>query len=245
MPGSSNDSSFIPKRGTSKSKHNVRKGKVYSLTIVSYVLLFAALAASAAVFVYRGLVVSELENEITAMNQAMSDFKEADMKRVQEFDVRLRQASQRLNKSVSVSSIFTAIERATIDTVRFEKFSLKRNLDDGYVIQADIETDTFDSSIFQRGIYGSNEAIGAIEIKELGILEKVNEQKESLGQRITFTALMSVPLTAVPYRGTTPEAEVGEPPAVTGDIVPEVETEPGVETDEEENQNLSGNQTGV
>ena len=237
MPGSSGNSSFIPKRGTSNHKRKIHKGKIYSLTIISYVLLFAALAASAAVYVYSGVVRGQLEAEAKAMNEAISVFKEADMKRVQEFDKRLQQANQRLNNSASVSSILTAMEAAVIDTVRFDQFTLMRNMDDEFILQIDAETDTFDSSIFQRELYGDDETVDEVEISSLTLSDQVDENNVSLGQSIIFEAKLSVPLSAVPYQadplGPSQEDVPAPEPSEPAEEQPETNGEAGSDAAEE------------
>jgi hypothetical protein len=198
MPGSSNNSSFIPKRGTQKRKRRVRNGNIYVLTIVSYVILFAALAASAGVFIYSQIIQEELLVEIQAMNDATSSFDEAEMLKVQEFDTRLRQAHQRLNNSVSIVSILSAIESATIDTVRFDDLKISRRFDNEFVVQGTVQTDTFDSSIFQRGIYSDNPIVDAIEVEDL-VIKETTSNTGAVGQSLSFTANIAVPISAVPY----------------------------------------------
>lgn len=201
MPGSSNNSSFIPKRGTQKRKRRVRNGNIYVLTIVSYVVLFSTLAASAGVFIYSQIIQEQLLVEIQLMNEATSSFEEADMLKVQEFDTRLRQAHQRLNNSVSILSILSAIESATIDTVRFDDLQISREFDNELIVQATVQTDTFDSSIFQRGIYTDNPVVEAIEIDDI-VIRETTSNTGAVGQSLSFVANIAVPLSAVPYKAT-------------------------------------------
>lgn len=200
MPGSSSsNSSFIPKRGTQKLKRRVRNGNLYVLTLFSYIILFTTLVASAGVYVYGEYINGQLQVEISEMNTAVTNFKEAEMQRVQEFDNRLRRAQNRLNNSVSITSIFSAIESATIDSVRFENFKLTRDLDKGFVVQASLETDGFDSSLFQRGVFERNPVVEEVEIDSIVLNESVNESGSSIGQSVSFVANLAVPLSAVPY----------------------------------------------
>ena len=72
MPGSSNNSSFIPKRGTTKRTRKVRNVNIYIINIASYTLMFAALVAAAGVYFYSNYVKEQLLNETTAMSAAVS-----------------------------------------------------------------------------------------------------------------------------------------------------------------------------
>ena len=233
MPGSSSNSSFIPKRGTTKRTRKVRNANIYILSIASYVLLFASIAASAGVYFYSDIVSNQLDNEIIEIGKAVEGFKEADMKRVEEFDVRLRQANQRLNNSASVLAVLSAVESAIIDTVRFNNFSLTRNLDGGYIGLATIETDTFDSSMFQRDVFGDREVVEAIEISNVALTQSINESNQSVGQSVSFVASLAVPLSAVSYtvepaqqlfQESVPEI-VSDTPATDTDAEPASETE--------------------
>lgn len=215
MPGSSNNSSFIPKRGTSKRTRKVRNLNIYILNILSYVVFFAALLAAAGVFFYSGYVREQMNNEVATMNSAIGNFKEADMQRVQEFDVRLRQANHRLNHSASVVRILEGIEENIIDTVRFESLSLTRDFDDNYVIEVTADTDTFDSSIFQRDtLLKKDELVKGLEVSEFTLRTLVSEEGQISGQTVSLVANILVPLTAVPYEPTvTPAVTTPAPSA--------------------------------
>lgn len=202
MPGSS-DASFIPKRGGPRRSKKVRSNRVYILTIVSYVLLFATLLAAGGTFLYHRYLDTQLENAVAALSQEIRSFQQADMEQVQAFDLRLRQANQRLNNSVSVVSIFEAIEAATINTVRLANLSLSREVDEQFVVEAEVVTDNFDSSLFQRGVYERNdEVVQSIRFESLQ-LNSVNSDPNQVFQTneetVTFQATLEVPLGAIPF----------------------------------------------
>jgi hypothetical protein len=241
MPGSSNSSSFIPKRGTKKHTRRLRNVNIYILTIVSYVLFFAALGASAFVYFYEQNYANKLNEEIAQMSVAVSDFKEADMQRVQEFDARLRQANNRLENSASVVGVLSAIESATIDTVRFNSLSIEREFDTNYIVEADIDTDSFDSAIFQRDVIAGFEAVEEIEVGDVSLMQSANQSGQTLAQSLSLRALLSVPLSAVPYEAeATPRVAPPTPtsPFESGEAVP-VEAVPA-ETNEEVDDNQEG-----
>ena len=198
MAGPSNNASFIPKRGASKRSRKSRNKSVYVLTIISYILLFATLLASLGVYIYGRHIEGQLQKEISTFNAEVSGFKEADMQRVQEFDIRLRQAQQRLANSVSITSIFDALEAATIDTVRLNNLLIERNLDDNFELTAEVETDTFDSSLFQRGVFKRNKVVNEVEITNVTIKDATTDDGE-VRQSISFNAYLGVPLSSVPY----------------------------------------------
>jgi hypothetical protein len=228
MPGSSSNASFIPKRGTTNRRNKSRSGRVYLLTIISYVLIIATLIASAGIFFYERYVTKMLQKEISTMNAEVNDFKQADLEQVQEFDRRLKIAKKRIEYTVSLASIFDAIEVATIQTVQLKSLQLLRDKDERIVLEAEIVTDNFDSSLFQRSVFESNSVIQEVEVKNLtlGITREEDEVSTSR-KTVSFTARLAVPLGAVPYipdRNVEPIREIVIQPAIeisstTEDIV--------------------------
>ena len=243
MASSSNNSSFIPKRGTTKRKRNVRNGNVYILTIIAYVVLFATLLASGAIYLYQQYVNSQLQNEITQMNSAVSGFKEADMQKVQEFDVRLRQANQRLDNAASVSVILEALELSVIDTVRLSSLGIERDLDNSFLVKAEVETDNFDSTIFQRGVFARGSVVEVVEINDISLNEVTSvDTGGELQQSVSFSTRLSVPLNAVLYQPSVVQSTNVVPvlPPVESSEVDEV-----VELSEVENDDEDVNQEGI
>jgi hypothetical protein len=201
MQGSSNNS-FIPKRGTSKRKQTGGVRQIFIFTYVSYILMFAALLSSAGIFLYTQLVTGQLDTEIEALNSEISSFSQADMQRVTRFDLRLSQAKDRLDNSVSVASVFEALQAATIDTVQLETLTMLRDGDEKFIINAAVQTDSFDSTIFQRGVYLRNETIQNVEISAVQSLittgKVASTQGSELKPVVSFIALLEIPLSDVP-----------------------------------------------
>lgn len=209
MPGSSQDTSFIPKNNTNRRKRTTQRGNIFVLTIISYVTFFAALAAAAGVFFYERYVHGQFQTEVIAMNTEVASFREADMQRVLSFDQRLQKANNRIQSSVSIASLFDALEAATVGSVRFSTFELTRDADTSLIVEAEIRTNSFDSSLFQRGVFERNQVIDAVEIEDLTVADESTESG-LVFKNVSFLAKLSVPLTAVPYTParTTQPAEI-------------------------------------
>ena len=236
MPGSSSNASFIPKRGTTTRHNKSRGGRIYLLTIVSYVLIIAVLIASAAIFFYERHVTLQLQEEISTMNSEVNDFKQADLEQIQEFDQRLKRAKKRLDHTVSLTSIFEALEASTIKTVQLRSLSLERDADERIVLEAEVETDNFDSSLFQRGIFERNNLIKEVELKDVSIGEVGSEDDEegASGKTVSFTAYLTVPVEDIPY---VPREEGSEPAVV--EVITETVAEDVATTTEVVNQEES------
>lgn len=204
MADLSNNSSFIPKRGPSKRKRGAHTRQVYVFTLASYIFLFATLLGAGGLYLYDDHTKKQLNNEITLLDSAIRDFNEPDVLRVQEFDSRLSQAADRVNKGVSIVSVFEALEESTIDTVVLESLSLTREMDSQFVLTASIETDSFDSTIFQRDVYGDYQKVDSIIIENFSSDFTLNEESSSGDNEdsepaVKFTAKITLPLSAVPY----------------------------------------------
>ena len=198
MPNSPS-TSFIPRRGPAKRAQHAVSRQVYIFTLISYILFFATLMAAGGVFFYDRYIDQKLEAEIVALNSAIGSFSESDMEVVRELDMRLRQTHSRLDKSVSVVSIFDALEQATVETVKISDVELVRQDDSQFVLTSTIETDTFDSSLFQRGVYERNQIFSSIDVTDLIIASAGSEEEEETAPTVNFTATLEVPLSAIPF----------------------------------------------
>jgi hypothetical protein len=156
----------------------------------------ASLIAAGGLFLYKGYVEKQLEGEVNALSQEIKGFSDADMERVREFNGRLRQTEDRLNKSVSIASVLSALEQATVKSASVEQLSLKKADDSSITLTAKLSTDSFDSSLFQRSVYERNSVIEAVTISDLKIGGTEEDGVSSSG--ITFTAALQVPTEAVP-----------------------------------------------
>ncbi|MCD5381001.1 MAG: hypothetical protein LR008_00310 [Candidatus Pacebacteria bacterium] len=234
MPDLSNNS-FIPKRGpANKKKRRAPSRPIYVFTILSYVLMFATLIASAGVYLYGNYIDQQMNDAVTALNTEIGSFEESDMQRVLEFDLRLTQAYGRLDNSVSIVSVFDALEAATVDTVQVVSLNMKRKGDEIFVLEAAIATDNFDSTIFQRGVYQRNQTISNVVISDIQnsiVSNTINPQEDSSGVQsdvINFKATLEVPLSSVPYV------------VSVGQSQPIVITQPTIELPEPESELIDG-----
>ncbi len=191
-------SSFIPKQGPAKRSRQGASRQVHVFTVLSYVLFFGALAASLGVFLYSRHVETQLRGEVVALDTAISNFSNEKMEQVKAFNIRLNQAQNRINNSVSAVSIFESLEDSTVQAAAIDSLTLKRSADEKFLITADINTDTFDSALFQRGLYERNPIIESVAFEEVGLGVIEGEEKLTTSN-VSFKAELSVPLSAVPY----------------------------------------------
>jgi len=166
--------------------------------------MFATLLSTGGVYLYGQYIDNQLDEEITALNNEISSFSGEDLARVTEFDLRLQQASSRLENSVSITSVFEALQAATIGTVQIMNLKMTREADEKFILTAQIETDSFDSTIFQRGEFRRSNIISeeiVISGVNTDVVANTNQEGSvlSTGTVVSFSALLEVPLSNVPY----------------------------------------------
>lgn len=204
---SKNASSFIPKQGTPKRARRTMTREIYLFTLISYVVIFATLLATGGVFLYNQYTIKQKDKAVEELSQEIASFKQVDMERVKDFDQRLSMINGRLEASASVLSVLSALEASTVGTVQIESLALAREDDEMYVLEALIVTDSFDSTIFQRGIFKRDSVLADVSFTGLATeASTVGEDDEtddssSLLKKVRFTAEIEVPLSLVPYTG--------------------------------------------
>jgi hypothetical protein len=179
--------------------------QVHVLAVIAYVAFVASLIAAVGLFLYEGYIEKQLEREVNALSQEIKGFSDADMERVREFNGRLRQTEDRLEKGISIASVLAALEQATVKSASVEQLSLKKTEDSSLTLTAKLATNNFDSTLFQRGVYERNDVIDSVVISDLTL--GVPTEEDSAASGITFTATLQVPTEAVPSVVGTLEAE--------------------------------------
>jgi hypothetical protein len=152
-------SSFIPKRGIGKKPTVVRKSNFVLLSIISYALFVSAPLASAAVFIYERHTQNQFNKAVVNLDQAIENFKEEDLKRVNEFSERLSITKNLLGSHVSINNLLKKIETATAQTVVFRSLDITRVDKSTLSVTGLLSTEKFDGALFQRSSYNSEEII--------------------------------------------------------------------------------------
>lgn len=214
MPNSPS-SSFIPKQGPAKHSRQVVSRQVHIFTVVSYMLFFASLAGSVGVFLYHKYTSNQLDAEVVALSGEIGSFSDVKMEQVRSFNMRLNQAADRISNSVSAVAVLESIEDATVQSVAIDSLEMKRVADETFVVTAEIITDTFDSSLFQRGVYERSPIVESVFIEDLGLAEDSESESTSASRGVSFKAELRVPLNSVPYNPATINQPVVAVPPVT------------------------------
>ncbi len=206
------NNSFIPKRGPAKARTTSAR-PVFVFTLISYVIFFTTLLASGTVYLFKTNLENKLATEASGLVSDMNTFSATDLQRVLEFDQRLKQATGRVEKSISLAPVFEMLESMTINTVMIKSLEIERIDDIKLSLVAEISTDSLDSTAFQRNIYELNRASKSFESIQITDLkaesffqlegEDVPESVFSNVQpelSISFNAEIDILLSSIPYR---------------------------------------------
>ncbi|MBP9836284.1 MAG: hypothetical protein KBC78_00415 [Candidatus Pacebacteria bacterium] len=228
------NASFIPKRNTSRPNRQNHTERVFLGTLLIQILFFATLLATLGVFVYEKNLKEKLESEVISFNNEISSFSEEEMKRVIGLDNRMKQVSGRLAHTASVVSIFEAMEVATLQSVQIKSLKLVRTDDTQFSLESNMETDTFDSVMFQRGVLERDDNLTVTKMADLKLVTPVRPDGSTIEQDkvLQFKANLAINTSDVPHKG-------GGVPIVSEEIVPDEATTSEAVNTEEENSTLS------
>ncbi len=196
MNGSPN-TSFIPKHNPNKIERKSSPRQLFIGTIIVRVLFFVVLVVAVGVFFYERRVNTQLASEVAAFQDQTERFDDDQIKleNVLSTDKRLRQVKERVENSVSINAILSALDAATLQGVQIKSLSVERKDDATYVVDASLTTDSFNSVMYQREKYEENEILGGIDISNVAI-EVPSEEAEAIGFAetvVNFRAEISIP----------------------------------------------------
>jgi hypothetical protein len=228
MPNTPINSSFIPKQGPVRQPRQTATRQIHALSVLSYIAIAASLVASVAAFLYSIHIKNQLAVEAQNLTNSMSSFNTEDMEQVREFNMRLSQARQRLDASVPVSSIFSALEDVMIGSVMIENLSIIREGDSEMLLNLQLFAENFDAALFQRGVFESSSIIEMVTMKDLSV--DIANTVDFIDQNpaVSVSAAISMPIdriakdVGVQQETIQPEVntEVPEMPLETVDIIP-------------------------
>lgn len=246
MPGSSN-SSFIPKRNPEKeSRRGGSARPVFIGTILIRVFFFAVLIATIITFAWQKIQQRNLDAEIERMTSMTTALKnEQSQKSINEIlntDTRLFQTKVRLERAMAVSAVFSALRATNVDTVQIKNLSLKReDATNQLALEIDMDTDTFDSVLFQRKILEESNIINISGVQDVK-LERVSDVADSRGNvvrstsgkiSLNFKAKLTIAGSNIPQIPANKRGLVEEVVPVTTEEIEELPVEEAVEVTNE------------
>lgn len=236
--------SFIPHRPTQGKIQNRGVRKVYILTYVSYIVFFGTLLSIGGVLAYKFTLNAQLTRQQQLLSEERSKFKQADIESIKELEQRIDTSKDRMDKHVSVLSIFEAFEKAAVQSLRFASFTYTRKTDESPEVTITGDGDTFNSVLFQRDVLLANPILKAASVSGVALETSSTENEDGTPNQtdtkkiITFSISETLDPTLVRYEPRIPvdtntdefdssqsEADVVD---TTGDVEQNIEEEPVV-----------------
>jgi hypothetical protein len=114
--------SFIPKKPIIEERV-VSSRPVGILLIAAIVVLFIVLLGTGGLWFYEVSINKQITTMQTSLDTAKNDFEPTKITELQLLDKRLSAATDILDNHIAVTPIFTELEKITMHTVRFTKFT--------------------------------------------------------------------------------------------------------------------------
>ncbi len=210
MTDSTNSTSFIPKRNPVKKERRNSERQVFVGTFIVKIIFFATLISAGAVFAYQAKLKSDFDSEVVALDTTISTFSEADMVRVLDANLRLKQAKQRLEHTASMVTLLEAFEKSIIDSNEVSQLSVERVSDLTYEIESEMKASSFDSVLFQRSILEKSDTLVVSKIDDLalqnippdnGLFDSELESKAGADKvQVAFKVLLSTDTSKIPHK---------------------------------------------
>ncbi len=195
-------SSFIPKRGPGKKPASARSGNFVLFSIVSYALFVSAPLASAGVFIYERHAQNQFNKAVVALDQAIINFNEEDLKRVTEFNERLITSKLLIETHASIVSLLQAIENSTAKNVEFKSIDIARTDKSMFSVIGLLSTESFDGALFQRSSYIAADIIKNplfTDVKLVQVKEDEESSSASLEKRVELKVTFNFAVADVLY----------------------------------------------
>jgi len=196
--------SFIPQRPAAGKVKNRGVRKIYILAYISYVLFFGSAIAAAGTFFFTLTVDSQLAYQKGLLAAERDKFSESDIQSVRELEERMSIAQDRMNKHISVVSIFEALEQSAVQAIRFTSFVYERPNDNAPRVTWIGSAEKFNTIIFQREILQQNPVLAGATFNEVELVTKDTESETTAYtetvRSLTFSLSKEIDQSLVPYK---------------------------------------------
>lgn len=153
--------SFIPKKpiDVSGNLRTTRSSKHIFSTIFSLIgtLIFVAtLAGYGATFVWQIKLRKNIDSQVVQLKKARDEFNDSFIQEATRLNNRIVEAKSMLDNHVSPSSLYAMIEKKTLQTVSFSKFSFKDNEDGTLTVSGSGDALRYESIVLQSDAFGKS-----------------------------------------------------------------------------------------
>lgn len=121
MPDSFNRSSFIPQK--SLGQNTKKKSSLGLFFIISILIFILTAAASIAVFGYKKVLESSIEQKAVSLQRAKEAFDPALIDELVRLDNRINLTKSILSSHISLTPFFSLLEELTLKNIKFDLFN--------------------------------------------------------------------------------------------------------------------------
>jgi hypothetical protein len=152
-----------------------------------------------------------LQEEVSTLNAEINTFSVSDLSVVSEFDLTLQRANNRLNNTASVATLLEAVDSAIAQPVQIESLDVERVGDQDILVTAQVTAQSFDSTLFQRGLLNDTDRLfDEVVFEDVSLaVSGQDEDTETTGgedrNQVTFTATAQVPIESLSYETFRPD----------------------------------------
>jgi hypothetical protein len=150
---------FIPKKTASAEAASASHSKRSVFFYASMGIFVVSLLAALGVFAYQKVLAARVQKMNDDLVAARAAFEPEFIKELQQMDMRIETARLLLARHTSISSVFTLLEKETLSTVRFTKFSIvEPTSKDEFKIELDGEAASFNAVSLQSDVFSKETA---------------------------------------------------------------------------------------
>lgn len=212
--------------------------------VISIFIFFALLVGSGGVYFYKGVQAKKITQMEADLALARERFEPSKLAQLQALDKRLRASTEVLNQHVAITPIFEMLEKVTMKTVRFTKFSydFQAGSDSKIVFNLEGQAIGYRSVALQSDLLTTNKQIVDPIFSDLSLDDKGN---------VLFKLSFSVDPSFVDYQQVLKTKGIVDVPIViTPPIQNQIQTETGInpisiDPTEDLLQDLSANDPGM
>lgn len=185
--------SFIPKKPlVTEQKTSGVSSNIFN--IVGVVVFITSLVAAGGAYAYKTYASKKVLTQAQSLAAAKAEFEVTLINNLQQVERRLNASQEILSNHISVSPIFTALQEATLKSVRYTKFSYSLNPEAGaekVVVKLSGQATNYTSIALQSDLLAKNKYLKNIIFSNLALDEKGN---------VLFDLTFSVDPSFVSYR---------------------------------------------
>ncbi len=205
--------SFIPKASlkVETAPGTRRKSPIALVNIIAGALLVIAILAAAAIYLFQGYTLSQIQAKQDSLNRDRAAFQPSTIQELARLDTRINAAEALLKQHVALSKLFGELETDTLSSVAFSDFTYAATDATHVSIAANGQAKSFNAVALQSDAFSSSTIITE------PVFTNVNIDKTGIiGFQFTATANLSRMLytgAATPFATSSPALQPSSSPA--------------------------------